>query len=84
MTITAGVLDLSANGLYLIAVQHGQISILAPIAALYPASTVLLALAGAQGEAAALAGARPRPGRRGVGPCRVVSSIANASRESAF
>jgi len=45
MTITAGVLDLSANGLYLIAVQHGQISILAPIAALYPASTVLLALA---------------------------------------
>jgi len=44
MTITAGVLDLSANGLYLIAVQHGQISVLAPIAALYPASTVLLAL----------------------------------------
>lgn len=44
MTITAGVLDLSANGLYLIAVNHGQISILAPIAALYPASTVLLAM----------------------------------------
>jgi drug/metabolite transporter (DMT)-like permease len=44
MTITAGWLDLSANGLYLIAVHHGQISILAPIAALYPASTVLLAL----------------------------------------
>ncbi len=44
LTITAGVLDLSANGLYLIAVYQGEISVLAPIAALYPASTVLLAL----------------------------------------
>ena len=44
MTVAAGWLDLSANGLYLLAVNHGQISILAPIAALYPASTVLLAL----------------------------------------
>jgi drug/metabolite transporter (DMT)-like permease len=44
MTVTAGVLDLIANGLYLLAVNHGQISILAPIAALYPASTVILAM----------------------------------------
>lgn len=44
MTVTAGVLDLTANGLYLLAVNHGQISILAPIAALYPASTVILAM----------------------------------------
>jgi drug/metabolite transporter (DMT)-like permease len=44
MTAAAGVLDLTANGLYLVAVHHGQISILAPIAALYPASTVMLAM----------------------------------------
>lgn len=45
LTVAAGVLDLAANGLYLIALhQGGQLSILAPIAALYPASTVLLAL----------------------------------------
>lgn len=44
LTAAAGVLDLTANGLYLIAVYQGEISILAPIAALYPASTVVLAL----------------------------------------
>jgi uncharacterized membrane protein len=44
LAVVAGVLDLTANGLYLIAVYKGQISILAPIAALYPASTVLLAM----------------------------------------
>ncbi len=45
LAVTAGLLDLFANGLYLVAVYDGQISILAPIASLYPASTVLLALA---------------------------------------
>jgi drug/metabolite transporter (DMT)-like permease len=44
LAVTAGLLDLFANGLYLIAVYQGEISILAPIAALYPASTVLLAM----------------------------------------
>lgn len=45
LTVAAGVLDLASNGLYLIALhQGGPLSILAPIAALYPASTVLLAL----------------------------------------
>jgi drug/metabolite transporter (DMT)-like permease len=44
LAIAAGLLDLFANGLYLLAVYRGEISILAPIASLYPASTVLLAL----------------------------------------
>lgn len=43
--LIAGVLDITANGLYLIAAQQGQVSIVAPVASLYPASTVLLALA---------------------------------------
>jgi uncharacterized membrane protein len=39
-----GVLDMTANALYLLAVQGGTITVIAPIAALYPASTVILAL----------------------------------------
>jgi drug/metabolite transporter (DMT)-like permease len=39
-----GVLDMTANALYLLAVQGGTITLIAPIAALYPASTVVLAL----------------------------------------
>jgi drug/metabolite transporter (DMT)-like permease len=41
----AGVLDMAANALYLIASRDGLLSIVAPLAALYPVSTVLLALA---------------------------------------
>ncbi|WP_027346698.1 DMT family transporter [Hamadaea tsunoensis] len=40
----AGLGDTLANGLYLLAVQHGELAVVAPIAALYPVSTVLLAL----------------------------------------
>jgi drug/metabolite transporter (DMT)-like permease len=43
--IAAGVLDFSANVLYLFATRTGELSIVAPISSLYPASTVLLALA---------------------------------------
>jgi drug/metabolite transporter (DMT)-like permease len=43
LTTAAGIGDTVANGFYLLAVQHGDLSVLAPIAALYPASTVLLA-----------------------------------------
>ncbi len=43
-TATAGVFDITANALYLLAAQRGLLSVVAPIAALYPASTVLLAL----------------------------------------
>lgn len=42
--VGAGVLDVVANACYLFAGQHGPLSIVAPVAALYPASTVLLAL----------------------------------------
>ena len=38
-------LDITANATYLIAAYQGDLSVIAPIASLYPASTVLLALA---------------------------------------
>lgn len=44
-TAFAGIFDISANVLYVLAVSaHGTLSIVAPIASLYPVSTVLLAL----------------------------------------
>jgi drug/metabolite transporter (DMT)-like permease len=44
LAVVAGLGDTLANGFYLLAVQNGDLSVIAPIAALYPASTVLLAL----------------------------------------
>ena len=41
---TAGVGDIAANALYLIAARDGLISVVAPISSLYPVSTVLCAL----------------------------------------
>lgn len=41
--IGCGALDMLANGLYLVAVRQGQLSVVATLASLYPASTVLLA-----------------------------------------
>src|SRR5262249_32785053 len=40
----AGAGDIAANALYLVAAQGGLLSVVAPIAALYPVSTVLLAI----------------------------------------
>jgi drug/metabolite transporter (DMT)-like permease len=45
LTLVAGTFDISANALFVAASSHGQLSIVAPIASLYPVSTVLLALA---------------------------------------
>jgi drug/metabolite transporter (DMT)-like permease len=42
--VVAGVGDITANWLYLLAVADGLLTVVAPIAALYPVSTVLLAL----------------------------------------
>ncbi len=41
----AGPLDIAANALFLAAVSRGHLAIVAPVASLYPASTVVLALA---------------------------------------
>jgi len=43
IAVVAGVFDMGANVLYLIAVRGGLLSIVAVVASLYPASTVLLA-----------------------------------------
>lgn len=42
--VAAGLVDVTANALYLAAAQQGALSIVAPIASLYPVSTVVLAL----------------------------------------
>jgi drug/metabolite transporter (DMT)-like permease len=42
-TVTAGPADILANVLYLVAAGGGLLSVIAPVASLYPASTVLLA-----------------------------------------
>ena len=41
--VACGALDMIANALYLAAVRQGQLSLVATLASLYPASTVLLA-----------------------------------------
>jgi drug/metabolite transporter (DMT)-like permease len=43
LTLVCGVLDTSANALYLLAVRTGPLSVVVTLASLYPASTVLLA-----------------------------------------
>ena len=43
-TLVAGPFDMTANALYLAATRGGDLSVVAPLAALYPVSTVILAL----------------------------------------
>ena len=44
LALLSGILDTAANGLYLISVREGMLSLVAVITALYPVSTVMLAL----------------------------------------
>ena len=43
--VVGGVVDMLANALYLIATHFGPLSVVATLASLYPASTVVLAFA---------------------------------------
>jgi drug/metabolite transporter (DMT)-like permease len=43
LSLLCGVLDMSANALYLVAARLGPLSLVVTLASLYPASTVLLA-----------------------------------------
>jgi len=43
IVLVAGLLDVTANALYLLAVRQGMMSVVATLSSLYPASTVLLA-----------------------------------------
>ena len=43
-TLVAGPFDITANALYLVSTQLGDLSVVAPLAALYPVSTVVLAM----------------------------------------
>ena len=43
-TMVAGPCDMTANALYLLATRGGDLSVVAPLAALYPVTTVILAL----------------------------------------
>ncbi|WP_432979167.1 EamA family transporter [Dactylosporangium sp. CA-233914] len=45
LSCTAGAFDVTANALYLFAVRNGVLSVAAPLASLYPVTTVLLAMA---------------------------------------
>ncbi len=43
-TLVAGPFDITANALYLVSTRLGDLSVVAPLAALYPVSTVVLAM----------------------------------------
>lgn len=43
-TLVAGSFDMTGSALYLVAVRRGDLSLVAPLAALYPVTTVLLAM----------------------------------------
>jgi drug/metabolite transporter (DMT)-like permease len=45
LAVSAGTLDILANAAYLVATYNGTLSVVGPIASLYPAGTVLLAVA---------------------------------------
>ena len=65
--IGGGALDMLANALYLAAVQRGPLSLMATLASLYPASTILLARV--------FLGERLSPTQVGGIACAVVATV---------
>jgi drug/metabolite transporter (DMT)-like permease len=57
MVVGGGVVDMLANALYLLATHHGPLSVVVTLSSLYPASTVILALAVLGERLSALQGA---------------------------
>ncbi len=57
IVIAGGVIDMLANALYLVATHHGPLSVVVTLSSLYPASTVVLALAVLRERLSALQGA---------------------------
>jgi drug/metabolite transporter (DMT)-like permease len=57
IVIAGGVIDMLANALYLIATHHGPLSVVVTLSSLYPAGTVVLALAVLGERLSALQGA---------------------------
>jgi drug/metabolite transporter (DMT)-like permease len=57
MVVAGGVADMAANALYLLATHHGPLSVVVTLSSLYPASTVILALAVLGERLSALQGA---------------------------
>lgn len=67
ITIAGGVLDMLANALYLIATYNGPLSVVVTLTSLYPASTLVLALAVLGERLSALQGA-------GIG-CALIAAL---------
>ncbi len=71
--IVAGVFDMTANALYLLAARDGLLSIVAPVSSLYPVSTVILAMLVDRERMRPVQTRRPRPGGHRTRTGRILS-----------
>src|SRR3712207_9498965 len=66
LVVLAGVLDMAANALFLLAAQQGQLAITGILASLYPVSTVVLAQVVLRERLVATQAAGPAAARAGL------------------